>query len=113
MKQLSAIIHPRSKNRTTPFQISAIGYAIDQNLWVYCYQHRLWNLHGLAPKCEVAEPDKTFFILDESEPGTITGRKPHHEHEGEFWIECRGYAPLDIRRKIFARKSPEDTNQTR
>jgi hypothetical protein len=113
MKQLSAIIHHRSKNRTTPFPNFRHRLRDRPNLWVYCYQHRLWNLHGLAPKCEVAEPDGTLFILDESEPGTITGPKPHHDHAGEFWIECRGYAPLDIRRKISARKPPTETKEIR
>jgi hypothetical protein len=106
----NVIIHPRSTNRTTPYQISAIGYAIGQNLWVWCIMHQLWNLHGLAPKCEVAEPDGTFFILDESEPGTIAGRKPHNDHPGEFWIECCGFASLEIRRRIRARKPPTETN---
>jgi hypothetical protein len=108
----NAIIYPRSKNRTTPYQISAIGFAIDQSLWVWCIAHQVWNLHGLGPKCKVTESDGSFFVLDESNPGEITGRKPHHDHPGEFWIECRGYAPLDIRRKIFARSSPTETDQS-
>jgi hypothetical protein len=77
---------------------------------VWCITHQLWNLHGLAPRCNVTESDGTFFLLDESNPGEITGRKPHHDHAGEFWIECQGYAPLDIRRKIFARKPPTETH---
>ena len=107
MNQLSAIIHPRSKSRTTPFQISALGYAINQSLWIWCIAHQLWNLHGLGPKCNVTESDRSVFVFDESNPGEITGRKPHHDHAGEFWIECRGNASLDIRRKIFARKPPK------
>ncbi len=110
MKQLSAIIHPRSNNRTTPYQISAIGFAVDENFWVWCITHQLWNLHGLAPKCKVMESDGSFFVLDESNPGEITGRKPHHDHAGEFWIECRGFASLEIRRRIRARKPPTETN---
>jgi hypothetical protein len=108
MKQLSAIIHHRSKNRTTPFPNFRHRLRDRPNLWVYCYQHRLWNLHGLAPKCEVAEPDKTFFILDESEPGTITGRKPHHEHEGEFWIVVVTHPWTSA-----AKSSPESRRKTR
>jgi hypothetical protein len=61
-------------------------------------------------KCNVTESDGSFFVLDESNPGEIMGRKPHHDHEGEFWIECGGYASLDIRRRIFARKPPTETN---
>src|SRR4029077_21212190 len=42
-----AIEHAPIAKSGTSFQISAIAYAIDQNLWVWCITHQLWNLHGL------------------------------------------------------------------
>ena len=100
--------YPQSKFRdpNNPAVISAIVYAIDHSLWTSCLQHKTWDRHGLSTNARMAEPDGTFFVIDESEPGTITGRSPHHKHEGEYWIECCGFAAIQTRMAIARRKSP-------
>lgn len=67
-------------------------------LYVFCLAHSVWSLHGFVTNAVYSEPDGSSFVIDESVPNSITGRSPHHEHDGEFWIICMGLAPLELRR---------------
>jgi hypothetical protein len=91
------ITYPQSKFRINISDVQLNpGWAYRTELYVFCLEHRQWNQHGLATTV-LKEEDGTTFAIDESTPGTITGRSPHHPHSGEFWISCNGFAPLDLR----------------
>ena len=97
MNTLTAINYPQSKFRRDLDGITLHpdgSTETDFTLSVYPF---VWNLHGVVTHAVYSEPDGSSFTLDETEPNTITGRNPHHEHDGEFWLLCMGYAPLDIR----------------
>jgi hypothetical protein len=74
------------------------AWVYGNGLFVFCLTHTIWNIHGVATNSVCRELDGTSFVVDETEPNTITGRSPHHPHDGEFWMICMGYAPLDLRR---------------
>jgi hypothetical protein len=76
------------------------GWAYNYSLMVWCPTHQRWNEHGLATRIGHAE-NGSVFPINESIPGTIVGRAPHHQHDGYFGIICMGAAPQELRR-IFA-----------
>jgi hypothetical protein len=95
----TTIIYPQSKARADVGDVVLNpAWAHRTELYVFCLQHRQWNQHGLATTTVFKEEDGTTFAIDESTAGTITGRHPHHQHAGEFWICCNGFAPLDLRK---------------
>jgi hypothetical protein len=73
------------------------AWVYGNGLYVYSLMHSVWNFHGFVTNAICTELDGSSFIIDETDPNTITGRSPHHEHSGEFWIICMGYAPLHLR----------------
>lgn len=93
------IIYPQSKLRTdiSDVQLNP-GWAYRTELYVFCLEHHQWNQHGLNTSRVLVEDDGTAFAIDESTAGTITGRHPHHQHAGEFWICCNGFATLNLRK---------------
>jgi len=98
MNTLTAITYPQSKFRRVLDGITLNpGWIYRDGLYVFCLAHSVWSLHGFVTNAVYSEPDGSSFVIDESAPNSITGRGPHHEHDGEFWIICMGYAPLDLR----------------
>lgn len=98
---LSTITYPQSIFRRDLDGVTLNPAWIHGNgLYVFCREHATWNLHNFVTNAVCSEPDGSTFAIDESEPNSITGRSPHHEHDGEFWIICMGYAPLALRRVL-------------
>jgi len=95
---LPAITYPSKFRRVLDGMTLNPAWIYGNGLYVFCLTHSVWNMHGFVTNAVCSEPDGSSFTLGETEPNTITGRSPHHEHGGEFWIICTGYAPLDLRR---------------
>ena len=75
------------------------GWAYNYSLMVWCPDHQRWNEHGLATRTVKTE-DGSVVQINESIPGAIVGRSPHHEHAGYFGIICMGEAPTELRKII-------------